>query len=269
MEWWLLLIVILGGLILLLVTGMPVAICFILINLVGVLILQGGGRPFHSVILSMYSSVNSFVLLPVPLFILMGEILWHSRIAFRAINVLDSLLGRTPGRLSILTVLSGTVFSSLSGSTMANTAVLGTMLLPDMEKRGYKRPMSIGPILASGGLAWVIPPSALAVILAAIAKLSIGRMLIAAMIPGLIMAVLYMAYIVVRCQDPARADAELPGRAGALARAHRGHRQAPAATWFHRISGHRRDHDRRCNADGSGGARLHRLDRVGRSVRIA
>ena len=199
MEWWLLLIVILGGLILLLATGMPVAICFILINLVGVLILQGGGRPFHSVILSMYSSVNSFVLLPVPLFILMGEILWHSRIAFRAINVLDSLLGRIPGRLSILTVLSGTVFSSLSGSTMANTAVLGTMLLPDMEKRGYKRPMSIGPILASGGLAWVIPPSALAVILAAIAKLSIGRMLIAAMIPGLIMAVLYMAYIVVRC----------------------------------------------------------------------
>ena len=200
MEWWLLLIIILGGLAFLLATGMPVAFCFILINLIGVLILQGGGSTFHSVILSMYNSVNSFVLLPVPLFILMGEILWHSRIAFRAIDVLDSLLGRVPGRLSILTVLSGTVFSSLSGSTMANTAVLGTMLLPDMERRGYKRPMSIGPILASGGLAWIIPPSALAVILAAIAKLSIGRLLIAALIPGLIMAVLYMVYIVVRCR---------------------------------------------------------------------
>ena len=120
--------------------------------------------------------------------------------AFRAIDVLDKLLGRLPGRLSILTVLSGTVFSSLSGSTMATTAVLGTMLLPEMEKRGYKRPMSIGPILASGGLAMIVPPSALAVILAAIGKLSIGRLLVAALIPGFIMAVLYVTYIIIRCK---------------------------------------------------------------------
>ena len=191
--------IILGGTMFVLALGVPVAFGFILVNILGVLILQGGGRAFHSLTLSMYDSVSTFVLLPIPLFILMGEILWHSRVAFNAVDVIDRMLGRLPGRLSILAVLSGTVFSSLSGSTMATTAVLGTILLPDMERRGYKRPMSIGPILASGGLAMIIPPSGLAVIFGAIAKLSIAKILIAGLIPGMIMATLYISYIVIRC----------------------------------------------------------------------
>ena len=200
MEWWLILLVIFGGAMLLLAAGMPVVFAFIVVNMMGVLVLQSSVRGFHTLTLSMFSSVSTFTLLPVPLFVLMGEVLWHSRVAFKAIDVLDKLLGRVPGRLSVLTVLSGTLFSSLSGSTMATTAVLGTMLLPDMERRGYRRSMSIGPILASGGLAMMVPPSALAVILASIAKLSIGRILVAALIPGLIMAALYLTYILVRCK---------------------------------------------------------------------
>ncbi len=200
MEWWLILLVIFGGAMLLLAAGMPVVFAFIVVNMMGVLVLQSSVRGFHTLTLSMFSSVSTFTLLPVPLFVLMGEVLWHSRVAFKAIDVLDKLLGRVPGRLSVLTVLSGTLFSSLSGSTMATTAVLGTMLLPDMERRGYRRSMSIGPILASGGLAMMVPPSALAVILASIAKLSIGRILVAAVIPGLIMAALYLTYILVRCK---------------------------------------------------------------------
>ncbi|GJL80902.1 MAG: tripartite transporter large subunit [marine bacterium B5-7] len=200
MEWWELLLVIfsaLGGLI---AIGMPVAFAFLLVNLGAIFVLQGGGRAFHSLILSMYDSVSSFTLLPIALFVLMGEILWHSNLAFKALDVLDKLLGRLTGRLSILTVITGTLFSSLSGSTMANTALLGTMLLPEMERRGYKKPMSIGPILGSGGLAMMIPPSSLAVILAAIGKISIGKLLVGALIPGLIMAVLYLSYIIIRCR---------------------------------------------------------------------
>lgn len=199
-DWWIPLVSILGGVMVLLAWGIPVAFAFVIVNILGVLFLQGGGAAFNTFTASMYASVTSFTLLPITLFILMGEILWHSNVAFRAIDVLDKLLGRLPGRLSILTVASGTVFSSLSGSTMANTALLGTMLLPDMERRGYKTPMSIGPIIASGGLAMIVPPSSLAVILAAIGKLSIGRLLVAALIPGLIMAVLYIAYIIIRCK---------------------------------------------------------------------
>ena len=200
MEWWILLLLIFGGAMFLLAKGMPVAFAFVLVNILGVLYLQGGGTAFNSLSRNMFQSVHSFTLLPIPLFVLMGEILWHSRVAFKAIDAIDQVLGRLPGRLSILTVVSGTVFSSLSGSTVANTAVLGTILLPDMERRGYRRPMSIGPILASGGLAMIVPPSGLAVILAAIGQLSIGRILIGALIPGLIMAGLYLAYILIRCR---------------------------------------------------------------------
>jgi tripartite ATP-independent transporter DctM subunit len=199
MEWWEILPLILGGLLVVMALGVPVAFSFLLVNLLGILFLQGGGRAFHQFVLSIYSSVSSFTLAPVPLFVLMGEVLWHSKLGLRALDALDKCLGRLPGRLSVLTIAAGTVFSSLSGSTMANTAMLGTFMLPELEKRGYHRTLSIGPIMAGGGLAMMIPPSALAVILAAIAQLSIVKILIAAIVPGVMMAVLYFTYIVVRC----------------------------------------------------------------------
>jgi tripartite ATP-independent transporter DctM subunit len=136
----------------------------------------------------------------------MGEILWHSNIATRALGALDKLLGRVPGRLSFLTVGSGTVFAALSGSTMANTAMLGAMLLPEMKRRGYANDLSMGPIMGSGALAMLIPPSALAVVFAAVAKISIGKLLIALVVPGLMLAMLYAAYILWRAtRDPAAA----------------------------------------------------------------
>lgn len=97
-----------------------------------------------------------------------------------------------------MAVMSGTLFSTLSGSSMASTAMLGSVLVPEMERRGYKKPMSLGPILGSGGLAIMIPPSALGVVLASLARISVGELLIAIIIPGFIMAVLYMAYVMIR-----------------------------------------------------------------------
>lgn len=206
MEWWLTLVVIFASLIALLGAGLPVAFAFLLINIAGAALLQGGGGAYHQLVHSIYASVTSFSLLPIPLFVLMGEILWHSNIASRALGALDKLLGRVPGRLSLLTVISGTVFSALSGSTIANTAMLGSMLLPDLKRRGYANDLSMGVIMASGALAMLIPPSALAVIFAAIARISIGKVLIALIVPGLILAALYAVYVVWRAtRDPASA----------------------------------------------------------------
>ncbi|MCP4327952.1 MAG: TRAP transporter large permease subunit [Alphaproteobacteria bacterium] len=199
MPWWETLMIIVGGLLFVMGLGVPVAFAFLLVNLLGILFLQGGSGAFHQFVLSIYSSVSSFTLTPVPLFVLMGEILWRSQLGKDALDALDKCLGRLPGRLSVLTIAAGTVFSSLSGSTMANTAMLGTFLYPDLERRGYHRTLSIGPIMAGGGLAMMIPPSALAVILAAIGQLSIAKILISAIVPGLMMAALYFAYIVIRC----------------------------------------------------------------------
>jgi len=180
-------------------TGMPIAICFMLINVVGVFLLFGGTVGIEQLILSIYSSLATFILLPIPLFVLMGEVIFHSGIAVRVVDVLDKWLGRLPGRLGLLAVSAGTVFSTLTGTSVASTAMLGSILVPEMEKRGYKKPMTLGPILGSGGLAIMIPPSSLAVLLGAISEISVGKILIAIIVPGLLMAVLYSAYIIIRC----------------------------------------------------------------------
>jgi tripartite ATP-independent transporter DctM subunit len=207
-EWSLTLTIIFGSLILLLALGVPVAFAFLIINLAGAAFLQGGTGGFQQLIHSIYGSVTSFSLLPIPLFVLMGEILWQTNIAARALTALDRLLGRVPGRLSLLTVLSGTIFAALSGSTIANTAMLGSLLLPDLKKRGYAGDLSMGAIMASGALAMLIPPSALAVIFCVIAKISIGKVLVALIAPGLLLAAAYAVYIMARAKlDPAAAPA--------------------------------------------------------------
>jgi tripartite ATP-independent transporter DctM subunit len=207
-DWWLILSIIFGSLIVLLALGVPVAFAFLIINIAGAAILQGGAGGFQQLVHSIYGSVTSFSLLPIPLFVLMGEILWQTNIAARALSALDKLLGRVPGRLSLLTVLSGTIFAALSGSTIANTAMLGSLLLPDLKKRGYADDLSMGAIMASGALAMLIPPSALAVIFAVIAKVSIGKVLIALIAPGLILAAIYALYIIWRAmRDPTAAPA--------------------------------------------------------------
>jgi tripartite ATP-independent transporter DctM subunit len=199
MDWFVPLTVILGGVLLVMAIGVPVAFAFLLVSTLGVAVLQGSGGALQQFVINTATSVGSFALVPIPLFVFMGVMLWHSQLGEGAVNAIDKWLGKVPGRLSVLTIVSGGVFSALSGSTMANTAMLGTMLLPQLQSRGYSRDLSMGAIMAGGGLAMMIPPSALAVILAAIGKLSIAKILVASIVPGLMMAVLYLVYVLGRC----------------------------------------------------------------------
>ena len=198
MDWGTILLIMLSGLMFILLSGIPVAFAFMLFNLLGVLFLMGpAGITMLSV--SLFSSIAKFTIAPVPLFILMGTILFFSGMARRVIDIMDEWMGRMPGRLSVLTLVSGTIFATLSGSTIATTGTLGTLLIPEMEKRGYKKTMAIGPIMGVGGLAMIIPPSALAVVLGGLGKISIGKLLIAGILPGLVIATLYLTYIIGRC----------------------------------------------------------------------
>jgi len=199
MDWWLILILLLGGMAFFMMSGLPVAISFILINTIGAYFFMGGTQGIGQLVLNIEESLTSFSLLPVPLFIFMGESMFHSNMGFKAIDVIDHWIGKIPGRLGLVAVMSGTLFSTMSGSTMATTAMLGSLLVPDMEKRGYKKPMSIGPVMGSGGLSMLIPPSALAILLAALSQISVGGLLIAGIIPGLLIAFFYASYIIVRC----------------------------------------------------------------------
>ena len=133
------------------------------------------------------------------MFIFMGELMFHSGIAYKTIDVIDKWLTRLPGRLSLLAAASGTLFAATSGSTIANTAMLGTVLLPEMKNRGYKTAMSVGPIIGIGGVAMLIPPSTLAVVMASIGKISVSDILVGGTIPGILMGILYASYIIIRC----------------------------------------------------------------------
>ncbi|MBW2205812.1 MAG: TRAP transporter large permease subunit [Deltaproteobacteria bacterium] len=198
MDWGTTLLVMLAVLMVILMSGIPVAFAFLLFNLLCILYFMGpNGLTTLSV--SLFSSISLFVIAPVPLFILMGTIMFHSGMAKRVIDIMDGWMGRMPGRLSVLTLVSGTIFSTLSGSTIATAGTLGTLLVPEMQNRGYHKSMAIGPIMGVGGLAMIIPPSALAVVLGSLAKISIGKLLIGGIFPGLLIAVLYLTYIIGRC----------------------------------------------------------------------
>jgi len=200
LEWQLLLLITFGSLIFLMATGLPVAFCFLLLNLVGAYIFFGGPVGVQMLIRSMYSSLATFTLLPLPLFILMGELMFSSGIGLRVVDIVDKWLGRMPGRLAMIAVGAGTLLSTLTGASVGSVAILGDVLVPEMEKRGYKKEMSLGPILGSGGLAVMIPPSALAILLGAIGQISIGKLLMAIIVPGVLMAALYAAYVIGRCK---------------------------------------------------------------------
>jgi tripartite ATP-independent transporter DctM subunit len=175
--------------------GFPVAFAFILADVIGVWVFMGGEVGLVQLVGNAFSSVTSFALVPVPLFLIMGELFFHTGLANRVFDAIDKLMGGIPGRLSFLTVAGGTAFATLSGSSMASTALLGSLMVPEMSKRGYKRMMSIGPIMGTGGLAMLIPPSALAVLLGTLARIDIGALLIAGILPGLILAGLYTLLI--------------------------------------------------------------------------
>lgn len=183
---------------LLMFMGMPVGFTFILVMMAASSIIIGVPAGPELTVTSMFTSIATFSLAPVPLFILMGELMMHTGLASRAMNAIDKLLGKITARLSILANISGAVFGMLSGSTMASTAMLGSTLGPEMVRRGYSREMSFGPIMAAGGLAMIIPPSSLAVIYATNAQISAGRLLIAGLIPGIIMAINYSINILIR-----------------------------------------------------------------------
>jgi tripartite ATP-independent transporter DctM subunit len=134
------------------------------------------------------------------MFVLMAEILTRSGIASRSIEAVDRFIGAIPGRLSVVSVVGGTFWAAISGSAMASTAMLASTLQTEMEKRGYKPQMSVAPILGAASLDPLIPPSAIAILVAVIANVSVAKLLIAGAVPGAILAGMFVIYFMVRAR---------------------------------------------------------------------
>jgi tripartite ATP-independent transporter DctM subunit len=116
----------------------------------------------------------------------------------KVIDGVERLIRQVPGRLAVVAVVAGTVFSAISGSTIATTAMLGSLMLPVMLSRGYHPTMATGPLMAIGAVDMLIPPSALTVLLGSLSGISISKLLIGGVLPGLLLSGAFIVYIVVR-----------------------------------------------------------------------
>jgi len=208
MSWQLASLLLLGGSTVLLLIGLPVAFAFMAINIVGAILFLGGDAGLSQMLRNSAAAVINFSLTPIPLFVLMGEVLFHTGLALKVIDGIERLVRQVPGRLAVVAVVAGTVFSAISGSTIATTAMLGSLMLPVMLSRGYNPVLATGPIMAIGAVDMLIPPSALTVLLGSLSGISISKLLIGGVVPGLMLSVAFVGYIIVRASaNPALAPA--------------------------------------------------------------
>jgi tripartite ATP-independent transporter DctM subunit len=188
------------GLVVLLLVGLPVAFSLALAGTLGLLIL-GGPAPVMGLLSTVpYSTVASFILVVIPMFMLMGELAAAAGMAQQAYAAARAWLGRLPGGLVMATIGASTFFAAVSGSSVAATATIGRLSVGEMRRHGYDGGLASGAVAVAGTLAALIPPSAMAVFYALITDQSIGRMLMAGVGPGLLSAALIMltAYLVAR-----------------------------------------------------------------------
>src|SRR5690606_33706184 len=133
---------------------------------------------------SIWSSVSSWSLTALPLFIWMGEILFRTRLADDLFHGLAPWVNRLPGRLLHVNVIGCGIFAAVSGSSAATAATVGKMSLPELKRRGYDEKLSIGSLASSGTLGLLIPPSIILIVYGVSANVSIARLFLAGVVPG-------------------------------------------------------------------------------------
>ena len=159
-----------------------------------------------------WNSTNGSAMMALPMFIWMGEILFRSRISQNLFNGLTPWMDRIPGRLLHVNIFACTFFAAVSGSSAATTATVGKITVPELKERGYQHQLSIGSLAGAGTLGFLVPPSMMMLVYGIIGNVSIGRLFIAGILPGILIAALFSSYISIRCLlnpslAPARAEA--------------------------------------------------------------
>ncbi len=147
---------------------------------------------------SVWATIEKWEYVALPLFILMGEILYRSGISEKLFKALVPWLYRLPGGLLLMNIVSCTLFAAVSGSSAATTATVGRITLAEFNKLGYDRSLSMGSLAGAGTLGFLIPPSLIMIVYAILAEVSIGKMFMAGILPGLLLSGVYSVYIIYR-----------------------------------------------------------------------
>jgi tripartite ATP-independent transporter DctM subunit len=197
MEWYTTLILGIAIIFVLFLSGAPIFLAFLFAILAGVYFIIGpAGYPMFAN--SILDTVSITSLASIPLFILMGELLFRSGTMDVLFDSIDKLVGKVKGRQYVLVVVLSAIFGALSGVAMAVAAMLGRALMPVMHDRGYDRKIAAGLILGGASLAPIIPPSLLAIIVGSLADVSIAKLLIAGVVPGLFICGIFLVYVFIR-----------------------------------------------------------------------
>ena len=185
------------ALILLLVSGLPIFLVFLTVN-AAIVLFKIGPSGYGMFVNSMLNTATTQALATIPLFILMGEIIFRAGAVERLFKSIQLVVGFIPGRQNVVTMMLVAVLSALSGASMAVAAMLGRTVLPTLLSQGYPRKISAGTILAGASLAPIVPPSVLVIILGTLAEESIAKLLVAGILPGLFLAVIFTGFIIFR-----------------------------------------------------------------------
>jgi C4-dicarboxylate transporter, DctM subunit len=181
-------------------TGIELAFAMTFIGFIGFAILRSFAAAVDLLAKDFFDTFASYAFVVVPLFVLMGQVAYNSGIAEKMYGTSRKFIGHVPGGLALATVVGATVFKAISGSSLATAATFSSVAIPEMDKYGYSRKLSTGVVASVGTLGILIPPSGTLIILAMITDQSIGKLFLAGIIPGLLIAMLFLVTIVAWCR---------------------------------------------------------------------
>lgn len=198
METWLVTILLFGFLLLGLLLGLPLAFSFGGVAILFSLLLWGP-KSLAIIPITAYEDVTNYILLAVPLFVFMANILEHSGIAEELYDMMHKWMGKLSGGLAIGTVVICTIFAAMAGISGVATITMGLIALPSMLSRGYSKYLAVGSVSAGGTLGILIPPSVIMILYAFLTEESVGKLFMAGILPGILITLLFIGYIAVRC----------------------------------------------------------------------
>lgn len=189
----------LGLLIVLILMGVHIGVALGLCSSLGVYLMFGGNTQAALSIVSStaYEAVRKDIFAVIPLFVLMGDLIWRSGAAGDLYRICDRTLRRVPGRLAIATIAGNTVFAAVTGVSIASAAAFSRIAYPEMMKVGYKQSFALGTVAGSACLGMLIPPSVLLIVWAILTEMSVGALFIAGILPGILLASLFAAYVII------------------------------------------------------------------------
>ncbi|MDY6790128.1 MAG: TRAP transporter large permease subunit [Thermodesulfobacteriota bacterium] len=189
--------IVFGILFLTLASGIWVGFSLFIVGFMG-MVLFGTLPAGNNMASSLWATCEKWEYVALPLFILMGEILYRSGISEKLFKSLVPWLYRLPGGLLLMNIISCTLFAAVSGSSAATTATVGRITLAEFDKLGYDKRLAMGSLAGAGTLGFLIPPSLIMIVYAILAEVSIGKMFMAGILPGLLLAGIYSSYIIYR-----------------------------------------------------------------------